>query len=292
MNDYYQKYIKYKTKYFEIKYGGSGTSTKLRSWAEVVKSRSALSIPQQPQPQSVLPQAPKSGSVQPAPKSVPLSRASVVKPLLPVQLPPPVQPPPLLPPPPSTPPMSTKPPPVTPGRGLIPGLTPGSTVALPPTPKLEIDSQTVESIIKIKDKILKLLKSCIFSSNYVIIDRIAVNGDFYINFYKKREHTSFAHLSFHNPTDSPSTLKLNDMFDINAFHLRYDDKVNIFFNLRKYDNERLILQSPMKEEEIIALIGCENYYELIKIKNCLEETLNRPKIRQNITDPVAKKLNF
>ena len=265
MNDYYHKYIKYKSKYINLIYGGVGTPTKEistikpRSWADVVKPKST---PQQPLQSPSTPQRP------------------------PVQLPPP-----------STPPLFTKPPPVTPIAALYVGtpgygLTPDSTVAIPSTPKLEIDQQTVESIIKNKDELIRLLKLCVSLSNYDITQRIAGNRDLYINFKKKEEHTFFAHFSFHNPTDPPSTLKLNDMFDINAFHLKYDEMDNIFFNLRKYDDERLILQSPMNEEVIIALIGCENYYELIKIKNCLEEKLNKPKIRQNITHPVAKKLNF
>ena len=266
MNDYYHKYIKYKSKYINLIYGGVGTPTKETptinrpSWASVVKQSSN---PQQtPSPQ----QPPQLQPHQPLP---------------------PVQPP-----PPSTPPQSTKPPPVTPGRGLTPGLTPGSTVALPSTPKLEIDLQTVESIIRSKNKLIKLLKSCVSLSNYDITQRTSGIGDFYINFKKKGELINFSHFSFHNPTDPPSTLKLNDRFDINPFHLRYDSLDNIFFNLRKDDDERLILQSPMKEEDIIALIGCENYYELIIIKNCLEEILNKPEIIKNIIEPIARALKF
>jgi hypothetical protein len=45
-----------------------------------------------------------------------------------------------------------------------------------------------------------------------------------------------------------------------------------------------------EEEEIISIIGCENYYELIKIKNCLENILNRPEFRSSIKHPTVKRL--
>jgi hypothetical protein len=293
MNDYYHKYIKYKSKYINLIYGGIGTPTKeiptidRPSWAEVVKSKSTSPVQQPPstpqQPPSTPQQPPSTPQQPPSTPQQPPSKQQQ-PPSTPQQ-------------PPSNSSLSTKPPPVTPTTALYvgtpgSGFTPGPAEALPSTPKLEIDQQTVEIIIRSKDELIKLLISCGSLSNYDITERTSRNRDLYINFQKKGEHTYFAHFSFHNPTDPPSTLKLNDMFDINGFHLRYDNNSDIFFNLRKYDDERLILQSPMNEEVIIALIGCENYYELIKIKNCLEEKLNTPEIKKYITDPVAKKLNF
>jgi hypothetical protein len=97
MNVYYQKYIKYKTKYLEIKYGGSGKGKKAQSTPPAQKQvqpvqQPALSIQPPPPKTPVQPPAPPITPVQPPvqpprtpvqqpppPPRTPVSWASVVK---------------------------------------------------------------------------------------------------------------------------------------------------------------------------------------------------------------------
>jgi hypothetical protein len=258
MNVYYQKYIKYKTKYLEIKYGGSGKGKKAQSTPPAQKQvQPALSI--QPPP-------PRTPVTQP-PQTLGKSWAAIVT--TPVAQPPQ---------PPQTPDTSFV---ITPSKGLTPGSTVGEASS---TPRLEIDSITVESIIEKKSKLTKLLTKCLL--DYVI--RPKITGEFYINFKKNDKPTDFAHFSFHVPDHE--SLNLQDIFSVNSFHLKLNNP-EITYNLRIEDGN-LVLQSIKEEQEIISLIGCENYYELIKIKNCLENILNKTEFKSSIEHPVSKILKF
>jgi hypothetical protein len=80
------------------------------------------------------------------------------------------------------------------------------------------------------------------------------------------------------------------MFVPNTFHLRLDIDRDIIFNLivDQYDN--LVLESKTETQEIICKITESNYAELVKIKNCLEEILNRHDYKVMITEPTARRL--
>jgi hypothetical protein len=187
-----------------------------------------------------------------------------------------------LPPPPSTPPPST--PPQPPQKSIIQSFTPESTVATPSTPKLEFDSIIVDRLKKNQPKLIESLQQC--KLDYDISSN--AKKDFFINF--RKDLITFAHFSFHNPKED--SLKLGDMYDTSPFHLRLDSIHDIIFNLERTSDDQIILQSKMKEEEIIDLIGCKVYYELIKIKNCLEKVLNTPELKKILFNPVAQKLDF
>ena len=230
MHKYLHKYLKYKSKYINLIYGGAGTPKK-PTWASIVGK--PPSTPQKP-----IIQPPESTVATPQP----------------------------------------------PQKPIIQSLTPESTVATPSTPKLEFDSKTVERLKQIQTILIESLQQC--KLDYDISSN--AKKDFFINF--RKDLITFAHFSFHNPKED--SLKLGDMYDTSPFHLKLDSIHDILFNLERTSDDQIILQSKMKEEEIIDLIGCKAYYELIKIKNCLEKVLNTPKLKKILFNPVAQKLDF
>jgi len=299
---YYQKYIKYKTKYLEIKYGGSGKGEKPK---KSVRPPPQTPIAQPPRTPVALPppRTPVAQPQQPPPPHTPVAQPP---PRTPVAQPPPPRTPVAQPPqPPQTPVKSwaaiVKTDPQTPNTSFVRtpgrGLTPDSTErVLSSTPRLEIDSITVASIVDKKKQLTDLLQRCL--SDYDIRQhKTKIKGEFFINFKKKDKTEEFAHFSFHIPDDpaslnldDPTSLNLGDRFSINAFHLRLNNYPDIVLNLREEDG-KLVLQSMKEEEEIISIIDCD-YHELIKIKNCLENILNRPEFRSSIQHPTVKKLSF
>ena len=279
MNDFYHKYLKYKTKYLEIKYGGSGKGEKPKKSAPItpVAQPPPPRTPVQPsqitpvQPQTPVAQLPQTPVAQ-LPQTPVKSWASVVSRG------------------PNTPDTTFV---RTPGKGL----TPDSTERVPSsTPTVAVDNITVASIIGKKKKLTDLLKKCL--SDYDIRLNITKKKEFFVNFRKNDKSKDFAHFSFHIPDDPASlnledaaSLNLGDRFSINTFHLRLNNYLDIIFNLREEDGN-FVLQGMKEEQEIIRLIGCENYYELIKIKNCLEKILNEPEFRRSIEYPTVKRLIF
>jgi hypothetical protein len=265
MNDFYHKYLKYKTKYLEIKYGGSGKGK--------TQNKSALTpVAQQLQITPVAQQPPRTPVAQQPPKTSAMSWASVVS-------------------------SNPKTPKTTFVSSPGTGLTPDSTERVPSsTPTVVVDNITVASIIGKKEKLTDLLQRCL--SDYVIRQNITKKREFFLNFRKNDKLEDFAHFSFHFPDlppilnlDDVASLNLGDNFSVNSFHLKLNNP-EIIFNLRMEENDHLVLQGMKEEQEIIRLIGCENYQELIKIKNCLETILNKPEFKSIIKNPVVKRLKF
>ena len=250
MHKYLHKYLKYKSKYINLIYGGAGTPKK-PTWASIVGK--PPSTPQKP-----IIQPPESTVATPQPPQKPIIQSLT--------------------------PESTVATPQPPQKPIIQSLTPESTVATPSTPKLEFDSKTVERLKQIQTILIESLQQC--KLDYDISSN--AKKDFFINF--RKDLITFAHFSFHNPKED--SLKLGDMYDTSPFHLKLDSIHDILFNLERTSDDQIILQSKMKEEEIIDLIGCKAYYELIKIKNCLEKVLNTPKLKKILFNPVAQKLDF
>ena len=219
MNDYYQKYIKYKTKYFEIKYGGSGSGK--------VKKVPPHKLAVQP--------APKSGSVQslspqltppPSPKtltlyasSAPSSAPSSTQSSAPSSAPS------------STQSSAPSPIPLTPiqyTRLQDDPTSAFSTVTGPSTPKFIVNPASIDDLITNKDDLLEILRTCIDPSAFIITAREQkkVKRQFYINFEK--EGKQYAHFSFHFPDESKEAM---DVFEVDTLHLKLDIHKNIVFNL-------------------------------------------------------------
>jgi hypothetical protein len=248
MNDYYHKYIKYKIKYFDIKYG-AGKNKK-----------------------------PVPAQLPPAPVPAPLPPAPVPAPPVPV--------PPLLAPP--VPPVTPAPPSLvqTPPSNFS---TSSDIPNSPPSPQLVIAPRSLDKLIENNNELVCLLSSCQSLSDYNITSRKTVKNHLYINFIKKGNSTVFAHFSFHYPQEESSNLRLSDMFEANTFHLKLDNYNGIVFNL-VLDEDRLVLQGNMEPTKIKKEITEPNYDEIVKIKNCLEEILNKPKYKNYIINPLVTRL--
>jgi hypothetical protein len=253
MNVYYQKYIKYKTKYLEIKYGAGKSKKKKKSPASA-----ASAAPETPvKLASAAPETPvKLASAAQATPSVQITpqQFSIVK---------------------------------TPESNF----STSSDVAVkdsPPT--LVIQYNSLNTLIEKKDDLVSLLSACPELSNYDITSRSTSTGHLYINFKKKVERKNvFAHFSFHYPADEVES-DIYDMFVPNTFHLRLDKYRQIVFNLILDQHEKLVLESKTEEQDIICIITELNYDELIKIKNCLEKILNIPEYKGIILNPTARQL--
>jgi hypothetical protein len=247
MNGYYLKYIKYKTKYLEIKYGAGkripvdSASEMPTTPAKSASAASAASITPAKPVQSI----PETPSVQATPQQF-----STVN---------------------------------TPESNLSTSSM-GAVTESPP--KLEIQPSSLDTLIKKKDDLVSLLSACPELSNYDITSRSTSTGHLYINFIKKNV---FAHFSFHYPADEVES-DIYDMFVPNTFHLRLDKYKQIVFNLILDQHEKLVLESKTEEQDIICIITEPNYDELIKIKNCLEKTLNMPEYKGIILNPTARQL--
>jgi len=260
MNVYYQKYIKYKTKYLEIKYGGKGKKTaqtpaSIESAASAAPATIASAATVTPTKSASAPLAPATPTV--------LATPSVL---------------------------------ATPQEQDTTIRTPSSTSSdatniayTNSPPKLEIQSSSLTILIEKKDDLVCLLSSCLSLSNYVITSRSTVTEHLYINFKKKGEKNDFAHFSFHYPADEVES-DIYDMFVPNTFHLRLDKNRQIVFNLILDQHEKLVLESKTDPQEIICIITEPNYAELIKIKDCLEQILNMPEYKGIITEPTARRL--
>jgi hypothetical protein len=237
MNGYYLKYIKYKTKYLEIKYGaGKRIPVDSASAASITPAKPVQSIPETPSVQAT----PQQFSTVNTPESN-LSTSSM-----------------------------------------------GAVTESPP--KLEIQPSSLDTLIKKKDDLVSLLSACPELLNYDITSRSTSTGHLYINFIKKVDKKNvFAHFSFHYPADEVES-DIYDMFVPNTFHLRLDKYKQIVFNLILDQHEKLVLESKTEEQDIICIITEPNYDELIKIKNCLEKTLNMPEYKGIILNPTARQL--
>jgi len=191
MNNYYHKYIKYKTKYFDIKYGGKKPKKpKIINATPQAETQSAIQAETQAEIQSVIQSTTKSAT----PPSTPQQNLSSI---------------------------------LTPSP--ISSISSTAVASIPSTPKLEIDKLSLERLIKNKDELVCLLSSYPDLSDYDITSRPTVKMHLYINFKKKGEVSDFAHFSFHNPEEN--SLRLGDMFEANTFHLKLDNYDGIVFNL-------------------------------------------------------------
>jgi len=262
MNVYYQKYIKYKTKYLEIKYGAGKKKS---------KNKLPIALPASAATETPTKLAPSASAATVTPtKLAPFASAATATPAV-------------LATPQETPKFSTV---KTPSSTLSDASDRAYTNS---TPKLKIQSSSLTTLINKKDDLVCLLSSCPSLSNYVITSRLTGTEHLYINFIKKGEKKAFAHFSFHYPADEVES-DIYDMFVPNTFHLRLDKNRQIVFNLIMDQHEKLVLESKIDPQEIICIITEPNYAELIKIKDCLEQILNMPEYKGIITEPTARRL--
>ena len=270
MNVYYQKYIKYKTKYLEIKYGGSGKGKK-KNKSQVAASAAPPKV-SSPSPTVLsppkVPASPPKVSASPPPK---VSASSA----------------------PSTPALSSGLPASvasqTPHQTQY--QTPGSISSMAPepsTPKFKVNPGSIQALIEIKDDLLCRLERCLDDPNFKIRAREQpkVQHQFYINIKKKDKY--YAHFSFHYPDDSKDAM---DEFESDTLHLKLDFNQDIVFNLVKIDgNYRL--QSSLDDFEIESYITPEEYSVVKKIIACFELIFNRQEYRKIFDEPTVRRLDF
>jgi len=290
MNVYYQKYIKYKTKYLEIKYGGSGKGKK-KNKSQVAAS--AAPPPNVSSPPPIVSSPPPTVSSPPPTVSSPSPTVSSPPPKVPAS-------PPIVlvssPPPkvsassaPSTPALSSGLPASV--ASQTPRQTPGSISSMAPepsTPKFKVNPGSIQALIEIKDDLLCRLERCLDDRKFKIRAREQpkVKHQFYINI--KKEGKDYAHFSFHYPDESKDAM---DEFESDTLHLKLDFNQDIVFNLVKIDgNYRL--QSSLDDFEIESYITPKEYSVVKKIIACFELIFNRQEYRKIFDEPTVRRLNF
>jgi len=255
MNVYYQKYIKYKTKYLEIKYGGNGKGGK--------KSKSKAEAEALPS----VPPIVSASSAPPVPPTVSASSASSA---------------------PSTPAQSI----VLPASvaSQTPHQTPGSISSVAPepsTPKFKVNPGSIQALIEKKADLLCKLEKCLDDPKFKIRakEQPKVQHQFYINI--KKDNKAYAHFSFHYPDESKEVI---DNFEVDALHLKLDINKDIVFNLVNYEGNYK-LQSSMDDCVIRHYIG-EEFETVKKIIACFESIFNTQEYRKIFEEPTARKLEF
>jgi len=264
MNVYYQKYIKYKTKYLEIKYGGSGKGEKKKNKSQAAPPKVSSPSPTVSSPPPKVPESPPKVSASPPPK---VSASSA----------------------PSTPALSSGLPASV--ASQTPRQTPGSISSMAPepsTPKFKVNPGSIQALIEIKDDLLCRLERCLDDPNFKIRAREQpkVQHQFYINIKKKGK--DYAHFSFHYPDESKDAM---DEFESDTLHLKLDFNQDIVFNLVKIDgNYRL--QSSLDDFEIESYITPKEYSVVKKIIACFELIFNRQEYRKIFDEPTVRRLDF